>query len=58
MGRYSLEIIDVHQQKQIAASAQLIALPLLVKEAPGPERRFIGDLSDTNKLLIGLGLIG
>ncbi|MGV3560590.1 circadian clock KaiB family protein [Larkinella arboricola] len=57
-GRYTLTIIDVHQQKQFAESVQIIALPLLIKEAPWPERRFIGDLSDTDKVLKGLGIIG
>lgn len=57
-GRYSLEIIDVYQQKQLAESVQLIALPLLIKYAPLPERRLIGDLSETNKVLKGLGIIG
>ncbi|MBD2700832.1 circadian clock KaiB family protein [Spirosoma sp. BT702] len=57
-GRYSLEIIDVHQQKELAKSAQLIALPLLIKDSPWPERRLIGDLSDTEKVLKGLGIIG
>ncbi|WP_229209802.1 circadian clock KaiB family protein [Dyadobacter koreensis] len=54
--RYSLEIIDVYQQKKIAESEQIIALPLLIKSFPLPERRFIGDMSDTNRVLKGLGL--
>ncbi|GAB4017197.1 circadian clock KaiB family protein [Spirosoma koreense] len=57
-GQYSLEIIDVYQQKSLAESAQLIALPLLIKKAPWPERRFIGDLSDTDKVVKGLGIPG
>lgn len=55
-GRYSLEIIDVYQQGIIAKNAQIIALPLLIKRLPLPERRIIGDMSETNKLLHGLGL--
>ncbi len=55
-GRYSLEVIDVHQQRLLAEQEQLIALPLLVKYAPYPERRLIGDLSDTEKVLRGLGI--
>lgn len=55
-GRYALEIIDVHQQRQLAESAQIVALPLLIKQTPWPERRFIGDLSDTKKVLKGLGI--
>ena len=55
-GRYTLEIIDVYQQKEIAESEQIIALPLLIKSYPSPERRLIGDMSDTEKVLKGLGL--
>lgn len=55
-GRYALEIIDVYQQGIIAKNAQIIALPLLIKKLPLPERRIIGDMSETNKLLHGLGL--
>lgn len=55
-GKYSLEIIDVYQQHVMAEREQLIALPLLIKKQPLPERRFIGDLSDTQKVLKGLGL--
>ncbi len=53
---YSLEIIDVYQQKAIAEQEQIIALPLLIKSFPLPERRMIGDMSDTQKVLKGLGL--
>jgi circadian clock protein KaiB len=56
-GRYFLEIIDVYQQGAVAEKEQLIALPLLIKKKPLPERRMIGDLSDTEKVLKGLGLI-
>ena len=55
-GCYSLEVIDVYQQKNIAEQQQIIALPLLVKHLPLPERRLIGDMSDTGKVLKGLGL--
>lgn len=55
-GNYNLEIIDVYQQPLIAESEQIIALPLLIKKAPGIERRMIGDMSNTNKVLRGLGL--
>lgn len=53
---YELEIVDVHQQPQLAQSEEIIALPLLVKKSPGPERRLIGDMSDTAKVLRGLGI--
>ena len=56
-GRYSLEIIDVYQQQKMAEKEQLIALPLLIKKQPLPERRMIGDMSDTEKVLKGLGLL-
>ena len=56
-GRYSLEIIDIYQQKAIAETEQIIALPLLIKTQPLPERRLIGDMSNEEKVLRGLGLI-
>ena len=55
-GRYSLEIIDIHQQKEFAELEQIIAVPLLIKSLPLPERRLIGDMSDTQKVLKGLGI--
>ena len=54
--RYELEIIDVYQQPLVAEREQLIALPLLIKKAPGMERRLIGDMSNKEKVLRGLGL--
>ncbi len=56
-GRYNLEIIDVYQQPLLAEKEQIIALPLLVKKFPLPERRLIGDLSNSEKVLQGLGLL-
>ena len=56
-GNYSLEIVDVYQQNNLAEQEQLIALPLLIKKFPLPERRLIGDMSDTQKVLKGLGLL-
>lgn len=53
-GCYELEIIDVYQQPDIAANEQLIALPMLIKSAPGMERKLIGDMSDKQKVLKGL----
>ena len=55
-GRYELEIVDVYQQPLIAESEQIIALPMLVKKTPLPQRRLVGDMSDTNKILRGLNL--
>lgn len=56
-GRYSLDIIDVYQQKSMAETEQIIALPVLIKTQPLPQRRLIGDMSDEDKVLRGLGLI-
>jgi len=53
---YDLEIVDVYQQIEKAGEDQLIALPLLVKKAPGQIRRFVGDMSDEEKVLKGLGI--
>ena len=54
--KYELEIIDVYQQPLIAQAEQIIALPMLIKKLPLPEKRLIGDMSDTEKVLKGLGL--
>jgi circadian clock protein KaiB len=54
--RYDLQIIDVYQQPQIARSVDIIALPLLVKKFPLPERRLIGDMSNSEKILKNLNL--
>jgi circadian clock protein KaiB len=54
--KYKLNIIDVRQDKEVAQKEQIIALPLLVKKFPQPERRLIGDMSDTEKVLKGLGI--
>ncbi len=53
-----LEVIDVHQQGELAREEQIFALPLLIRKFPLPERRMIGDLSDTDRVLKGLGLKG
>jgi circadian clock protein KaiB len=55
-GQYSLEIIDVYQQVSLVKDEQIVALPLLIKTTPLPQRRFIGDLSDTERVLRGLGV--
>ena len=54
--RYELEIIDVYQQPTKASEEQIVALPMLLKFLPPPIKRFIGDLSDTQKVLKGLGI--
>jgi circadian clock protein KaiB len=55
-GRYELEIIDVYQQPVLAKGEQIIAAPTLIKKLPLPLRRFIGDMSQTDKILLGLDL--
>jgi len=54
--KYDLEIIDVYQQPLRAKEEQIVALPMLLKFFPLPVKRMIGDLSDTKKVLKGLGL--
>ena len=54
--QYELQIIDVYQQPHIAKSVDIIAMPLLIKKFPLPERRFIGDMSNNEKLLKSLNL--
>lgn len=55
-GRYDLEVLDIAQQPQLAEGEQIIAAPTLIKKAPLPIRRFIGDMSETERILIGLDL--
>ena len=55
-GNYELEIIDIYQQPIFAKEGKIVAAPTLIKELPLPIRRFVGDLSDKKKLLIGLDL--
>jgi circadian clock protein KaiB len=55
-GRYELDIIDVYQNPELANQEQIIALPTLIKRSPEPVRRLVGDMSDTAKVLRGLGI--
>jgi circadian clock protein KaiB len=55
-GRYDLEVIDVYQQPDLAQCEQIIAAPTLIKKQPLPLRRVIGDMSNTEQLLIGLDI--
>ena len=54
--RYELEVVDVYQQPELAARAQLVAVPTLIKRLPLPLRRLVGDLSDRQRVLAGLDL--
>lgn len=55
-GRYDLEVIDAYHQAALARDEQIVVLPTLIKALPGPLRRMIGDLSDEEQVLLGLGL--
>jgi circadian clock protein KaiB len=55
-GRYELKIIDIYQQPELAKEGQIVAAPTLVKKLPLPLRRFIGDMSKTEKILMGMEL--
>ena len=55
-GRYDLEVIDIYQQPTLARGEQIIAAPTLIKKLPLPLRRIIGDMSSTEKVLLGLDI--
>ncbi|HEX9157851.1 MAG TPA: circadian clock KaiB family protein, partial [Syntrophales bacterium] len=55
-GRYSLEVIDLYKHPNLANGEQIIAAPTLLKKLPLPLRRVIGDMSDTEKIVVGLDL--
>jgi circadian clock protein KaiB len=54
--RYVLEVIDLYQQPQLALDEQIIAVPTIIKKLPLPLRRVIGDMSNTERVLVGLDL--
>lgn len=55
-GDYDIEIIDLLQQPQLARGDQILAIPTLVRKLPEPVRKIIGDLSNTERVLVGLDL--
>jgi circadian clock protein KaiB len=55
-GRYELEVVDISQHPTLAIGEQIIAAPTLIKKLPLPLRRFIGDMSRTERILLGLDL--
>ncbi len=55
-GRYDLEIIDIYQQPVLAKGEQILAAPTLIKKLPEPLRRIIGDMSNKERVLLGLDL--
>ena len=55
-GRYRIEVIDLLERPQLARGDQILALPTLVRKLPQPIRKLVGDLSDTERALVGLDL--
>jgi circadian clock protein KaiB len=56
-GRYRLSVVDLYQQPERAREHEIIAVPTLVKRLPQPLRRLIGDLSDEDRVMVGLDLV-
>lgn len=55
-GRYSIEVVDLLKNPRLAKDDQIVAIPTLVRQLPAPLRKIIGDLSDTERALVGLQL--
>ena len=55
-GEYEIEIVDLLEQPQLASGDQILAIPTLVRKLPEPMRKIIGDLSNTERVLVGLDL--
>src|SRR5205085_7574923 len=55
-GKYRIEIVDLLKQPQLARGDQILAIPTLVRKLPTPMRKIIGDLSNTDRVLVGLDL--
>lgn len=55
-GNYKIDVVDVTKNPRLAVGDQILAVPTLVRKLPEPLRRIVGDLSDSNKLLVGLDL--
>lgn len=55
-GRYSIEVVDLLKNPRLAKDDQIVAIPTLVRKLPEPLRRLVGDLSDTERTLVGLQL--
>jgi circadian clock protein KaiB len=56
-GRYKIEVVDLLKNPQLARGDQILAIPTLVRKLPVPVRKIIGDLSNTERVLIGLDLL-
>ena len=57
MPRYHIEVIDLMQKPQLARNDQIVAIPTLIRKIPVPIKRIIGDLSATERVLVGLDLV-
>ena len=55
-GQYAIEVIDLIERPQLAAGDQILAVPTLVRNLPEPVRKIIGDLADTERVLVGLDI--
>ena len=55
-GKYTIEVVDLQQNPHLAAGDQILAIPTLVRKLPEPLRKIIGDLSDEERVLVGLDL--
>lgn len=55
-GQYAIEVVDLVQNPQLAAGDQIVAIPTLVRKLPEPVRKIIGDLSNAERVLVGLDL--
>lgn len=55
-GRYEIEVVDLLDDPRLAADDQILAVPTVVRKSPAPMRKIVGDLSDTDRLLVGLQL--
>lgn len=55
-GRYRIEIVDLLENPRLAAEDQILAVPTVVRKLPAPMRKIVGDLSETDRLLVGLQL--
>jgi circadian clock protein KaiB len=56
-GRYKIEVVDLLENPQLARGDQILAIPTLVRKLPVPVRKIIGDLSNTERVLVGLDLL-
>ncbi|NQE32898.1 circadian clock KaiB family protein [Microcoleus asticus] len=56
-GRYELEVIDIYQQTEAAVAENILAVPTLIKQLPTPLQKIIGNLSNTEKVLMGLNIV-